>query len=182
MTRFTRTLTPDQLKQMISAVIFENNNEISNINEIITHSENLKGQDMLVDDLMEHPALRVASHNGLWPASTEHPMNELIGITTIGHVTAYGVLLGMYDHPLYYGILYADNRNRLRFYAPVSGNAINPINHQPFGVEQLADDMIAQHIGQSAYKDINPEDINTLGDFFDVDLLKAEIMQNIPHI
>lgn len=182
MTRFTRTISKDQLKQIISTVLFENAYEVSTINDIITHAENLNNQDLLIADLMEHPALRVASHNGVWPATTDHPINDLIGITTIGHITAYGLLLGMYDHPLYYGILYVDNRNRLRFYVPEAGNAINPINHQPFGIEQLADDMIAQHIGQSAYKDINPEDVNILNDFFDTHLLKADIIQNIPHI
>lgn len=181
LTKFTKTITPAHLNNTISAGCTREGaadipDLIRNVDHL-THAPQLKSD--IYDPKVSTTTAYAAQNSAVDP---KHPVYHMLGPRTFGAVTTHGLLVGASNHPLVYAILYMDNRDRLRFYTPTLGNAINPITGWPFGQEQVADDIIAQHIGYASYADIDTNDAATLVQFFDTHMLTQDITTTIIHI
>lgn len=178
--RFTARIPHHTVNQIIDKTMHDNG--YTSIEHMLQNSISMPAGDALHADIVTKH-LRAITNTRTKPVDPDHPMAQYLGNVTIGHVSAYGLLVGYNPFaPLYYAILYIDNRQRCRFYIPTEGNAFNPITSQPFGMDPLSDDIVANHIGFTDYADIDMRNMNDMALFYNTDMIVNDITTTIAHI
>lgn len=177
MVRLTKPTTPVQLQQTIDNVILANPGVVSDTAELLLAADSCLGADVLDTDLSASFAFENVLTKADVPAT--HPLHTLLGGIRLKQVTAQGFLVGQDYGTPFYLILYISDRNDLRAYVPISGNAINPFTGQLFGEGHPEDDMIAQKLGHADYASMDYTIPNIQDQFYDKTMLIHDILTNI---
>lgn len=101
----------------------------------------------------------------------DNPLLPYLGYKQLHHLTYYGILLGVNDHPPVYAALYLDESESLRLYVPRRGNAFNPLNGRIIGNDGAKDDAYARQLGYAERIDLDMGDSDQLASHYDLDEL-----------
>lgn len=160
-----------KLDNLIKALIQLNHTIIDDVADLLISAEECVGVNHLAQTVGNNYIENIMLDADI---DHQHPVKALLGTHTIKDTEYHGVLLASDWQLPYLGVLCIEN-NQLQLYIPKRGNALNPINNQPFGDHEDHDNTIARHLGYNEYRDVDENDPVQLQQFFDINAIKNDI-------